>query len=536
MKIIYFFLFVLSANFCVAQCPQANVLLTNQNQINNFQEHYPNCTNFSHSIFISDPSSIESLDNYYPINNLNGLSHLKTIGGDLIIDDNRALTNLGGLENLKQINGSFIISNNLNLESLCNDGKIIELEAVGEFTVSNNMKLMGSNNNLEITKVKGNVSIDNNNALDNFDGFLSVAEVDGDFTIVDNENLLSFCGINRIRKVGYDIIINNNPNLHSIEGLHKIRFVEGEIVISNNQNLDACCQLANWKTLSGEQPDYELSNNGINCSNESFFENCSHYILPPEIEQCKHISFAYKNSNGMKEISVENMEDISFTYEIACGETGAFTGPAIIETTYDEMTEMVLTNEATSCKVVARLNGGGFAIDLLRFEGESTNNGKLLKWVTASETDNDYFSIFHATDGINFEEIARVSANGNTSTNSSYTYFHLTNEPTSYYCLDDIDVNGINNSSFVIKVEKEHKIQELNISPVPANNVLNVEINNQFSNESKVLIFDIDGQLIKTMNKLENNFNIDISDLKAGIYLLQIQQGAYLISETFLVD
>lgn len=48
----------------------------------------------------------------------------------------------------------------------------------------------------------------------------------------------------------------------------------------------------------------------------------------------------------------------------------------------------------------------------------------VLTWSSASEDDNDYFFIEHGTDGINFQEVARLSGQGGATTGGSYVYEH----------------------------------------------------------------------------------------------------------------
>ena len=60
---------------------------------------------------------------------------------------------------------------------------------------------------------------------------------------------------------------------------------------------------------------------------------------------------------------------------------------------------------------------------------------------------------------------------------------------------------------------------QIKISPNPVSDFLAIETD--ISDIEKIQIFDVNGQLVKTTSKL----NIDISDLKKGSYIVEIQSG-----------
>jgi hypothetical protein len=84
-----------------AQFP-ADVYFSNQAEIDNFQDRYPNLTDIDGNVIICDGNTAE-------ITNLNGLSLLTSIGGNLEISNNKALITLSGLHNLASIGGNLII-------------------------------------------------------------------------------------------------------------------------------------------------------------------------------------------------------------------------------------------------------------------------------------------------------------------------------------------------------------------------------------------------------------------------------------------
>ncbi len=85
--------------------PEKALLLQPRNTIDNFQINYPGCTEIEGDVIISGNG----------ISNLNGLSVLNSIGGNLMITDNSILSSFSGLENVTIIGGYLYIVFNSNM-------------------------------------------------------------------------------------------------------------------------------------------------------------------------------------------------------------------------------------------------------------------------------------------------------------------------------------------------------------------------------------------------------------------------------------
>ncbi len=91
-------IFVINCNLVNAQgCLPNGITITSQEQIDNFQSSYPDCTIIEGNLIIGDAY------NGTDVSNLIGLEHIVAIGGNLEIFGNDELINLNGLENLTSI-------------------------------------------------------------------------------------------------------------------------------------------------------------------------------------------------------------------------------------------------------------------------------------------------------------------------------------------------------------------------------------------------------------------------------------------------
>jgi hypothetical protein len=82
-------------------------------------------------------------------------------------------------------------------------------------------------------------------------------------------------------------------------------------------------------------------------------------------------------------------------------------------------------------------------IELLNFNANQLGKQVKLDWQTATEINNDYFTIERTADGINFETLDTIDGAGNSIyTLSYYTFDEVPLKGVSYYHLKQVDFNG----------------------------------------------------------------------------------------------
>lgn len=123
--------------------------------------------------------------------------------------------------------------------------------------------------------------------------------------------------------------------------------------------------------------------------------------------------------------------DAQSTIDDGTGEDSSFTIDELSDDGFSEIEDFV--------------NGGGttpLPVDLLYFNAVSESY-ITLSWATATEINNDYFSIERSEDGINFYEIGQVDGNGDSNQEIKYSFtdkFVLA--PVEYYRLKQVDFDG----------------------------------------------------------------------------------------------
>jgi hypothetical protein len=94
-------------------------------------------------------------------------------------------------------------------------------------------------------------------------------------------------------------------------------------------------------------------------------------------------------------------------------------------------------------------------IELLYFNGYKNNGYNLLEWTSATEQNNDYYTIERSLDGFSWTEVAKVDGAGNSSQALRYTYRDYGYDATkiNYYRLSQTDYNGQTEYFQIIAVE-----------------------------------------------------------------------------------
>jgi len=176
-------------------------------------------------------------------------------------------------------------------------------------------------------------------------------------------------------------------------------------------------------------------------------------------------------------------------------------------------------------------------VALLSFNAKPVENngrkGVMLNWKTASEINNDYFSIERSTDGINFAEIFQMKGAGNGTSTDLNNYVGVDENPNNginYYRLKQVDFNG-NFEYFNVEVVDFSDLQDVTLSPNTVDNELNVSFDSKYNNsEYQIKIYDIRGSLMYENRseavKGENNLVLNTKEFAQGLYIILLENGA----------
>jgi hypothetical protein len=172
-------------------------------------------------------------------------------------------------------------------------------------------------------------------------------------------------------------------------------------------------------------------------------------------------------------------------------------------------------------------------IQLKSFEAKPMANKVDIQWVTASELNNDYFTLERSSDGQEFAEVVRIPGKGTKQTESSYDF--LDDRPIigrSYYRLKQTDFDKKSSYSKIVLVELAlGQNPEVVVYPNPTTEeTFSVQMNGFIPEESvQVKLSDSMGRILfteqTTVSSSElHEIRINKAGLAPGVYILSVRQ------------
>jgi hypothetical protein len=183
-------------------------------------------------------------------------------------------------------------------------------------------------------------------------------------------------------------------------------------------------------------------------------------------------------------------------------------------------------------------------IKLISFEANINEDKVDIKWITAAELNNDYFTLERSVDGKVWEEILITAGAGNS--NNVLEYFETDYKPLrgiSYYRLKQTDFNGEFSYSNIVPVKYIKKNNgKINLfpSPLTAGTDLHIEFKDIIASELLVVLRDIKGReyYSKIVVNIEGGKLIGIpvdSSVPNGIYIVTASSENQLYSQKLII-
>jgi hypothetical protein len=183
-------------------------------------------------------------------------------------------------------------------------------------------------------------------------------------------------------------------------------------------------------------------------------------------------------------------------------------------------------------------------IELLSFDADYNGKSVDLLWETATETNNNYFTIDRSTDGNDYTFLAKVpsKAAGGTSTSAlSYTL----NDPSVksghyYYRLKQTDLNGTYKYSAVATVTVDNLQDVFSLKPNPAENSVEILYRCNSDESALLKVFDFKGQQIVATEVQcsagNNTSKLDLSLLPDGMYFVSLGANGKLYKTKLVIQ
>jgi len=143
-----------------------------------------------------------------------------------------------------------------------------------------------------------------------------------------------------------------------------------------------------------------------------------------------------------------------------------------------------------------------------------------LNWTTDMEANANRFEIERSIDGINWTKIASVSAKGNSSVATNYSYNDNIKAGGNFsYRLRMVDQDETSAYSAIRTVKSETAAVQMNIFPNPATNY--VVISSKNNGAKHVQLINQNGQIVKQVNGT-GNINMSVTEFSTGNYYVRV--------------
>ena len=224
-----------------------------------------------------------------------------------------------------------------------------------------------------------------------------------------------------------------------------------------------------------------------------------------------------------------------YTYDIGSGAqaSGTFTG--LTTGTYS----CTVTDHCGATFVKPYIVADNFCsvlpVELSSFEAQCNDGLAELNWTTASEINNDYFTIERSSDAVNFESIATVNGNGNSATiiNYSWTDDNPINE-TAYYRLKQTDFNGAVEYHGIKSTNCEQS-NNISIYPNPFENSFRVQLSSSTTYPITIEVMDYLGRTVHSQKIESATTEITLNEkIATGTYFVKVFNETTQIVERIL--
>ena len=185
-------------------------------------------------------------------------------------------------------------------------------------------------------------------------------------------------------------------------------------------------------------------------------------------------------------------------------------------------------------------------VELLSFEAKPYKDQEVVcNWTTATELNNDFFTVERSSDGRNFEKVGTVKGAGNSTQQHDYKF--IDTKPyrgVSFYRLKQTDYNGKSETFEKVAVNLSLPATPISVYPVPANEYVVFSVDRNQNLENAVLyVYDFTGRALiqKKVAELKgtgtNIFILPVNTLINGLYHFDLKvEGTSLGNGKFIVE
>ncbi len=174
--------------------------------------------------------------------------------------------------------------------------------------------------------------------------------------------------------------------------------------------------------------------------------------------------------------------------------------------------------------------GVSLPVEFLYFNTNCIGNNLQIEWATASEHNSDYFAINSSSDGINWREVGKNPAAGNSNEKLIYNYSLLNEIETKYINLFQFDIDSKKTQYGPFLINCNDISDDLIVYPNPARESIFIQFENIENNDfADIVLREINGEQIitKEVNLIHgmNTYKIELDNKLTGVYFIEFSSN-----------
>lgn len=249
------------------------------------------------------------------------------------------------------------------------------------------------------------------------------------------------------------------------------------------------------------------------------------YIIPGSTVP---VSVTVTSGTGSPPYTYKWTSRLGGTFANSTASTTTYTAPNLHTDTSDVITITVTDacGRTNFNATYSRESSGILPVSLIEYHAKLINYAVFNTWSTASEFNNDYFTIERSKDAVQFENIGVVDGAGNSNTVRNYSFID-TNPYAgdSYYRLKQTDFDKKVTYSRIATISNEEgNKSSVIISPNPASGIATITFTDLQDKNITVQVYDVFGRIVINkdikLNDSNNQVNLDFTNVAKGEYFL----------------
>jgi len=178
--------------------------------------------------------------------------------------------------------------------------------------------------------------------------------------------------------------------------------------------------------------------------------------------------------------------------------------------------------------------GAPLPIRLYSFTAQCEAREPLLRWITNTELNNDFFTVERSVNASNWQVIGQVDGAGNSTNKREYAYMDNEFFDHAYYRLKQTDFDGTFEYSSALFLEVCAIESDIRIHPNPSTGIINMTIGGTNSTYQSIVIYSLQGKRLYYSENVDSK--IDLSSAAEGIYFLHLSSPTNTTITKFIID